>query len=114
MMKRRTHVCVAAVACLAAGTASAQSTVRLFGVMDAAVSYYQTDSKDPSGVQPNLRQSQWALSTGNLMGSRFGFSGTEEVEPWGFVPPPAPDACAYRVSNPDPIAAARFAADRTF
>ncbi|WP_395242579.1 aminotransferase class V-fold PLP-dependent enzyme [Agromyces sp. MMS24-K17] len=39
-----------------------------------------------------------------------GFSGTEEVEPWGFVPPPAPDARAYRVSNPDPIAAARFAA----
>ena len=48
MMKRRTHACVAALACLAAGTASAQSTVRLFGVMDAAVSYYQTNSKDPS------------------------------------------------------------------
>ena len=79
MMKRRTHACVAALACLAAGTASAQSTVRLFGVMDAAVSYYQTNSKDPSGVQPSVRQSQWALSTGNLMGSRFGFSGTEDL-----------------------------------
>ncbi|GAA1820363.1 aminotransferase class V-fold PLP-dependent enzyme [Agromyces neolithicus] len=39
-----------------------------------------------------------------------GFSATEEVEPWGHVPPPAPDARAYRVSNPDPIAQARLAA----
>ncbi|MFD4422713.1 aminotransferase class V-fold PLP-dependent enzyme [Agromyces sp. NPDC058484] len=39
-----------------------------------------------------------------------GFTGTEEDEPWGEVPPPAPDARAYRVSNLDPIAAARFAA----
>ena len=39
-----------------------------------------------------------------------GFTGTEEDEPWGHVPPPAPDARAYRVSNPDPIAEARFAA----
>ena len=39
-----------------------------------------------------------------------GFSGTEEDEPWGHVPPPAPDARAYRVSNPDPVAEARLAA----
>lgn len=41
-----------------------------------------------------------------------GFTGTEELEPWGSVPPPppAPDARAFRVSNPDPIAGARFAA----
>lgn len=39
-----------------------------------------------------------------------GFSGTEEAEPWGEVPPPASDARAYRVSNPDPIAEARLAA----
>lgn len=39
-----------------------------------------------------------------------GFSGTELAEPWGEVPPPAPDARAFRVSNPDPIAEARFAA----
>lgn len=39
-----------------------------------------------------------------------GFTGTEEDEPWGHVPPPAPDARAYRVSNPDPLAQARFAA----
>ncbi|MGW9632010.1 aminotransferase class V-fold PLP-dependent enzyme [Agromyces sp. NPDC055520] len=39
-----------------------------------------------------------------------GFTGTEVVEPWGEVPPPAPDARAFRISNPDPIAEARFAA----
>jgi selenocysteine lyase/cysteine desulfurase len=39
-----------------------------------------------------------------------GFTGTEEPEPWDHVPPPAPGARAYRVSNPDPIAEARFAA----
>ena len=39
-----------------------------------------------------------------------GFTGTEEAEPWGEVPPPAPDARAYRVSNPDPVAEARLSA----
>jgi len=39
-----------------------------------------------------------------------GFTGTEVPEPWDEVPPPAPDARAYRVSNPDPIAEARLAA----
>ncbi len=39
-----------------------------------------------------------------------GFTGTEEDEPWGEVPPPAPDARAFRVSHQDPLAAARFAA----
>ncbi|WP_448810647.1 aminotransferase class V-fold PLP-dependent enzyme [Agromyces bauzanensis] len=38
-----------------------------------------------------------------------GFTGTEEDEPWEEVPPPAPDARAYRVSNPDPLAEARLA-----
>lgn len=39
-----------------------------------------------------------------------GFTGTEDDEVWGEVPPPAASARAYRVSNPDPIAEARFAA----
>jgi len=39
-----------------------------------------------------------------------GFTGTEEPEPWDSVPPPASDARAFRVSNPDPLAQARFAA----
>ncbi|QAY73485.1 aminotransferase class V-fold PLP-dependent enzyme [Agromyces protaetiae] len=39
-----------------------------------------------------------------------GYTGTDGDEVWGQVPPPAADARAYRVSNPDPIAEARFAA----
>lgn len=39
-----------------------------------------------------------------------GYGGTDEVEPWGHVPPPSGLAQAYLTSNPDPVAAARFAA----
>lgn len=45
-----------------------------------------------------------------------GYTGTDEEadvpddEVWGEVPPPSGSARAYRVSNPDPIAEARFAA----
>lgn len=38
-----------------------------------------------------------------------GFTGTEEAEPWGVVPPPAHGASAFRISNPDPLAEARLA-----
>lgn len=38
-----------------------------------------------------------------------GYTGTDEDEVWDEVPPPATAARAFRVSNPDPIAAARFA-----
>ena len=69
-----------------AGLASAQSTVRVFGVVDAAVSYYQTKSNYVStGIggdllpHPTLAQSQWVMSTGNDAGSRLGFRGTEDL-----------------------------------
>ncbi|GAA1056659.1 hypothetical protein GCM10017608_21440 [Agromyces luteolus] len=39
-----------------------------------------------------------------------GFTGTDDDEVWDEVPPPAAGARAFRVSNPDPIAGARFAA----
>ncbi|WP_336603908.1 aminotransferase class V-fold PLP-dependent enzyme [Agromyces seonyuensis] len=39
-----------------------------------------------------------------------GFTGTVDDEVWGEVPPPAPSARAFRVSNPDPIAEGRLAA----
>jgi selenocysteine lyase/cysteine desulfurase len=39
-----------------------------------------------------------------------GYTGTDEDEVWGEVPSPSAGARAYRVSNPDPIAEARFAA----
>ncbi|MEJ8812767.1 porin [Variovorax ureilyticus] len=80
-------------ALVAAGSASAQSSVTLFGVVDAAVSYYQTNSKyvntalnvfNPSNPaaalpRPDVRQSQWVLSSGNYTGSRVGFRGTEDL-----------------------------------
>ncbi len=39
-----------------------------------------------------------------------GYTGTEDDEVWDEVPPPAAGARAYRITNPDPIAQARFAA----
>ncbi|WP_093165725.1 porin [Variovorax sp. YR216] len=79
-------------ALVAAGSAWAQSSITLFGVVDAAVSYYQTNSKyvntlnvfNPSNPaplvpRPDVRQSQWVLSSGNYTGSRVGFRGTEDL-----------------------------------
>jgi len=88
---KRSLISLAALA--AAGTASAQSSVTVFGVMDAAVSYYQANSKfvntafnvlNPTNPalfvpQPNIRQSQTVLSTGNNAGSRLGIRGTEDL-----------------------------------
>ena len=84
---------IALAALAAAGAASAQSSVTVFGVMDAAVSYYQANSKfvntalnvlnpgNPALLvpHPDIRQSQWVLSTGNYAGSRLGFRGTEDL-----------------------------------
>lgn len=39
-----------------------------------------------------------------------GYTGTDEDEVWGHVPPPSAGARAYRITNPDRIAEARFAA----
>jgi len=90
-MKMKSVASMAAL--VAAGSASAQSSVTLFGVMDAAVSYYQTNSRyvntalnvfNPSNPallvpHPDVRQSQWVLSSGNYTGSRIGFRGTEDL-----------------------------------
>jgi predicted porin len=84
-------ICLAALA--AAGAASAQSSVTVFGVMDAAVSYYQANSKyvntalnvlNPANPtllvpHPDIRQSQTVLSSGNYSSSRLGFRGTEDL-----------------------------------
>ncbi|MEJ8852655.1 porin [Variovorax rhizosphaerae] len=78
-----------ALATLAAtGTALAQSSVTMFGVVDAGVSYYQTTSRFV-GVRGapalnfvgtgDLKQSQWALTSGNYNNSRLGFRGTEDL-----------------------------------
>ena len=79
-----------AVAALAAtGVACAQSSVTLFGVADAAVSYYSVKSafynNTAAPVAPPLigpagvKRSQTALSSGANASSRLGFRGTEDL-----------------------------------
>ncbi|MGH6638232.1 MAG: porin [Polaromonas sp.] len=64
---KKTLIALAALA--AAGTASAQSSVTLFGVLDAGLSHYSV-SGGPS---------QTAQSTSGSTASRFGFRGTEDL-----------------------------------
>lgn len=64
---------VALAALAAAGAASAQSSVTLFGILDAGVSYY--DNKTVNGT--NL--SQTALTNSGYNSSRIGFRGTEDL-----------------------------------
>ena len=56
-----------------AGMASAQSSVTLFGVVDAGVSYY--DGKTAGGA----KTSKWEQSTSGINSSRIGFRGTEDL-----------------------------------
>ena len=83
-MKKKTLVAMAALATLA-GHASAQSSVTLFGVVDAGVSYYETTSKfDSKGVpqtvaRPDLKQSQTALSNSGNASTRIGVRGQEDL-----------------------------------
>ena len=83
-MKNKTLVAMAALAAMA-GTASAQSSLTVFGVLDAGISYYQTTSKfQGMGVpqtvaRPDLKQSQWALSNSGNFPSRIGFRGQEDL-----------------------------------
>ncbi len=79
---------VALAALAVAGVASAQSSVTLFGVVDAAVSGYSTKSNlivanpfaiPPFGVPGSLKRSQTALSNSGYNSSRLGFRGTEDL-----------------------------------
>lgn len=56
-----------------AGGTWAQSSVTVFGVVDAAISSYQ--NKNTAGV----KASQWALSNSGYNASRIGFRGTEDL-----------------------------------
>jgi len=79
---------VALAALAVAGVASAQSSVTLFGIVDAAVSGYSTKSElvytnpfalPPIGVPGSLKRSQSALSNSGYNSSRLGFRGTEDL-----------------------------------
>src|SRR5437899_10711039 len=60
-----------------AGVASAQSSVTLFGVVDAAVSAYSNKSQTPLGN--SVTKSQTALTNSGYNSSRLGFRGTEDL-----------------------------------
>jgi predicted porin len=79
---------VALAALAVAGVASAQSSVTLFGVVDASISNYSTKSTwqptnpftiQPFTVQPGLKQSQTSLANSGYNSSRLGFRGTEDL-----------------------------------
>lgn len=72
----------------AAGVASAQSSVTLFGILDASVSHYATKSvfqpTNPSQAAPLVppagqKQSQTVLANSGYNTSRLGFRGTEDL-----------------------------------
>ncbi|MDM0042685.1 porin [Variovorax sp. J22G21] len=73
---KRTLAAMAAL--LAAGFASAQSSVTLFGVVDTAISYQSATSRDALTGQ-SYKQSQWALTNSGYNSSRLGFRGTEDL-----------------------------------
>lgn len=66
-MKLSTISC--AVLSLACGLANAQTNVTVYGVIDVGLKY--DNSSSPSG--------RWSESTGNRLGSRLGFSGSEDL-----------------------------------
>jgi predicted porin len=68
---------VALAALAVAGVASAQSSVTLFGVVDAGVSYVENKSENAFGG--SVKQSQWLLSNSGYNSSRLGFRGTEDL-----------------------------------
>jgi len=75
MMMKKSLVALATLA--VAGLASAQSSVTLFGVLDAGVSYYDTKATNANGN--SVKQSQWAQTTSGYNTSRLGFRGTEDL-----------------------------------
>ena len=60
-----------------AGVASAQSSITLFGVVDAAVSGYKNQAETPFGA--TVSKSQSVLSSSGYSSSRIGFRGTEDL-----------------------------------
>ncbi|CAN5917786.1 porin [soil metagenome] len=77
---------VALAALAVAGVASAQSSVTLFGVVDASVSHYSSKAElaNPFAVAPfvapvGIKQSQTVLGNSGYNSSRIGFRGTEDL-----------------------------------
>ncbi len=69
---------VALAALALAGAASAQSSVTLFGIVDAGISYTDAKTKNVPGVG-TVKQTQYGMSNGGYNSSRLGFRGTEDL-----------------------------------
>ena len=74
-MMKKSLVALAALA--VAGIASAQSSVTLFGVLDAGVNY--SDAKSTNAAGASVKNSKWSQSTAGMNTSRIGFRGTEDL-----------------------------------
>lgn len=73
-------ILLALCALAAAGTAAAQSSITLFGVLDAGVSRYSTKSRSWGSTPPReVTQSQTVQSNSGYNSSRLGFRGTEDL-----------------------------------
>ncbi|MDM0033622.1 porin [Variovorax sp. J22P271] len=72
-MKRTLMAC----AILAAGGACAQSSITMFGVIDATVSSYANKAETPLGVGVTTRST--VQNSGGYASSRLGFRGTEDL-----------------------------------
>ncbi len=68
---------VALAALAVAGVASAQSSVTLFGVVDASITGFRAQSETPFGV--TVTKNQNTLSNSGQNSSRLGFRGTEDL-----------------------------------
>lgn len=72
-------VCVAALGVAAvAGSAQAQSSVSVYGIVDSGVAY-ASRSAAPTTANPRATGAYTAVESGLLQASRFGFRGTEDL-----------------------------------
>lgn len=69
---------VAAVAGLFAAAAQAQSSVTLYGLVDAGMTF-ATNIRHTDGEAFDAAKHVWGVRSGNVSGSRFGFRGVEDL-----------------------------------
>ncbi|MBI0331466.1 porin [Burkholderia plantarii] len=74
-MKRLSLLALPALASLAGGAAHAQSSVTLYGIVDAGIAYVH----NAQGANGANRSSLVKFSSGNMSGSRWGLRGTEDL-----------------------------------
>ena len=78
-MPRKLRYFLGLFALSAAGLASAQSSLVMFGVMDAGISRYSVRSNSWDGSGRTASQSSWGVSPSGNLASRIGFRGTEDL-----------------------------------